>query len=95
MEAKSGSGKVSMEPVTDGAKIAENQPAPRSAEPAVNASDVPAPAPSQLNESASSSTDQAAANTSSSTDPAKDDPKNASSSRKVKKKHHFHIPIPF
>ncbi len=95
--AKSGSGKVSLEPVSD-AKVAENQPAPRSAEPPVNASDVPAPAPSQLNESASSSSDDAAAktsSTSSSTDPAKDDPKNASSSRKVKKKHHFHIPIPF
>ncbi len=94
-DAKSGSGKVSLDPVKDGEKIAANQPAPRSPEAAVNASDVPAAAPSQLNESASSSSDEAAANTSSSTDPAKDDPKNTSSSRKVKKKHHFHIPIPF
>lgn len=94
-EAKSGSSKVSLEPVKAGGKIAENQPAPRSPETAANASDVPAPAPSQLNESASSSSGEAAANTSSSTDPAKDDPKDASSSRKAKKKHHFHIPIPF
>ncbi len=94
-EAQSGSGKVSLQPVKDSDNFAQNQPAPRSADPAVNASDVPAPAPSQLNESASSSTDDAAANSSSSTDTAKDDPKNASSSRKAKKKHHFHIPIPF
>ncbi len=107
--AKSGNGKVSVEPVKDGEKIAENQPAPRSAEPPLNPSDIPTVAPTQLNESASSSSAEAAveppANAASSTDPAKadaakadppkDDPKNASSSsRKVKKKHHFHLPIP-
>jgi len=103
-EAKSGSGSVSVEAVKNGDKIAENQPAPRSATAPVNPSDVPTAAPSQLNESASSASGEAAAtppasNASSSTDPAKTDPpkddaKNASSSRKVKKKHHFHIPIP-
>ena len=35
-------------------KLAENQPAPRSAEPPSSPNDVPAPAPDQLNESASS-----------------------------------------
>jgi outer membrane protein assembly factor BamD len=101
IEAKSGNGKVSVETVKDGAKIAENQPAPRSPEAAVNASDVPTEAPSQLNESASNPPSEAAANTSSSTDAAKtdaakDDSKDASSSQKAKKKkHHFHIPIPF
>jgi outer membrane protein assembly factor BamD len=100
-EANSGSGKVSVEPVKDGEKITENQPAPRSAEPPLSPSDVPAPAPIQLNESASNTAGEAAAASSSSTDTAKtdpaaakDDPKNASSSRKAKKKHHFHIPIP-
>ncbi len=94
-EAKSGSGKASLEPVKDSGKVAENQPAPRSVEPAVNTSDVPAPAPTQLNESAPSSSDSATANTSSSADATKDDTKDASSSRKAKKKHHFHIPVPF
>jgi outer membrane protein assembly factor BamD len=102
-EANSGSGKVSVEAGSDPGKIAANQPAPRSAEAVVNPSDAPAAAPTQLNESVSSSSGEAAAKpdeNASSTDPAKaadtakDDPKNASSSRKQKKKHHFHIPIP-
>lgn len=99
MDAKSGTGKVAIEAVNESGKVPENQPAPRSAEPAVNASDIPAKAPSQLNETDSSSSGEAAANSSStaSTDDAKkDDPKNASSSRKAKKKkRHLKIPIPF
>jgi outer membrane protein assembly factor BamD len=94
MEAKSGTGKVSVETVKEGGAAPENQPLPRSAEAAVNSSDVPAEAPAQLNESASTSSGEAGAQASSSTDSAKDDPKNASSSHKAKKKHHFHIPIP-
>lgn len=94
VEAKSGSGKISVETVKEGGKVPENQPLPRSAEAAVNPSDVPAQAPPQLNESASSSSGEADAKASSSTDAAKDDSKNASSSHKAKKKHHFHLPIP-
>jgi hypothetical protein len=83
--------------VKDGGKIQENQPAPRSTEAAVNPSDRPAEAPSQLNEASSSTSGDAAtgAATESSTATTKDDAKNASSSRKAKKKHHFKIPIPF
>jgi outer membrane protein assembly factor BamD len=96
MDAKSGTGKVSLETVTAGGKVPENQPAPRSAEAAVSPSDIPAKAPAQLNESASpASGETEAASSSSSTDAAKDDPKNASSSKKAKKKHHLKIPIPF
>ena len=94
MEAKSGTGKVSVETVKEAGKIPENQPLPRSPEAAVNPSDVPTPAPSQLNESASSSSGEADEKASSSTATTKDDAKNASSSRKPKKKHHFHLPIP-
>jgi outer membrane protein assembly factor BamD len=94
MDAKNGTGKVAVETVSASGKAPENQPAPRSAEPAASSNDVPAPAPSQLNESTSSSTPDAASS-SSSTDTAKDDAKNASSSRKKKKKHHLHVPIPF
>jgi hypothetical protein len=95
-EAKSGTGKVAVEAVSESGKIPANQPAPRSAEAAVNPSDVPAQAPTQLNESTSGSTDAAASDSSStSTSAANDDPKNAASSRKTKKKHHFKIPIPF
>jgi outer membrane protein assembly factor BamD len=97
-----GTSKVAVEAVNSGdPKAAANQPAPRSAEPPVNPSDVPAQAPTQLNESTSSSQPSASgevasnANASSSTAPnTKDDPQNASSSHKQKKKHHFHIPIP-
>ncbi len=75
-DAKTGGGTVSGEAVS-GAQIAVNQPAPRSAEPPTNASDVPSAAPSQLNESASSSSSsgsgEAAATTASSGDPAKGD----------------------
>jgi len=97
MDAKNGTGKVAVEAVKAGDKVPENQPAPRSTEAAVNPSDVPAQAPSQLNESTGSSSSSAAteAATSSSADATKDDPKNSSSSRKPKKKHHFKIPIPF
>jgi len=94
MDAKSGSGKISVETVKEGGKVPENQPLPRSPEAAVNPSDVPAQAPPQLNESASSSSGEADAKASSSTDAAKDDSKNASSSHKAKKKRHFHLPIP-
>jgi outer membrane protein assembly factor BamD len=88
-------GKVAVETVASGAKVTENQPAPRSAEPPLSANDAPAPAPAQLNESASSSSSSDSASTSSTAANTKDDPKNASSSQKPKKKHHFHIPIPF
>jgi len=94
MDAKSDSGKISVETVREGGKVPENQPLPRSPEAAVNPSDVPAQAPPQLNESASSSSGEADAKASSSTDAAKDDSKNASSSHKAKKKRHFHLPIP-
>jgi outer membrane protein assembly factor BamD len=94
MDAKSGSGKIAVETVSTGGKVPENQPAPRSVEAAVNPSDIPAKAPSQLNESSSSS-DTDATSSSSSTDTAKDDSKSAASSRKAKKKHRFKIPIPF
>jgi outer membrane protein assembly factor BamD len=98
-EAKSGTGKVSVEAVSAGGKIPENQPAPRSAEPPVNPSDIPAQAPAQLNESVSSSsgegTPAADASSTSTTASTSDDPKNAASSRKAKKKRHFKIPIPF
>jgi len=93
MDAKSGAGKVSVETVSEAGKIPENQPLPRSPEAAVNPGDVPTPAPSQLNESVSTSPAEADAKDSSSTT-TKDDAKNASSSRKPKKKRHFHLPIP-
>ena len=96
MDAKNGTGKVVVETVSANGKAPENQPAPRSADPAASSSnDVPAPAPSQLNESASISSPDAAASSSSTDTAAKDDAKNASSSRKKKKKHHLHVPIPF
>jgi outer membrane protein assembly factor BamD len=96
MDAKNGTGKVAVETVTNGGKIPENQPLPRSAETTADASDVPKPAPSQLNESTSSSTSSGdVASSSSTSDAPKDDAKNASSSRKAKKKHRFKIPIPF
>jgi len=94
MEAKSGGGKISVETVSSGGKVPENQPAPRSAEVAVNPSDIPAKAPSQLNESSSASSGEAASS-SSSTETTKDDAKNAATSRKAKKKHRFKLPIPF
>jgi outer membrane protein assembly factor BamD len=102
-ETDAAAGKVAVETVSGNGKIPANQPAPRSAEPALNASDIPAKAPSQLNESNLSSSSDATspANASSTTTTAadeakKDDPKNASSSRKAKKKkRHFKIPIPF
>jgi outer membrane protein assembly factor BamD len=93
MDAKNGTGKVAVEAVSASAAVTENQPAPHSAVAAANASDVPAEAPSQLNESAPSSSDDAASSSSSAPN-TKDDSKNASSSQKAKKKHHFHIPIP-
>jgi len=96
-KSKSGSGKVSVETVKPGEKAPENQPAPRSVETvAVNPTDVPAKAPSQLNESnLATSTDKPAdaAASSSTADKGKDD-KDAASSRKKKKKHHLHLPIP-
>jgi outer membrane protein assembly factor BamD len=92
MDAKNGTGKVTVETVNASATVAQSQP-PHSAEVAVNPSDVPAQAPSQLNESASSSTGEAASSSSSAPE-TKDDPKNSSSSHKAKKKHHFRIPIP-
>jgi outer membrane protein assembly factor BamD len=91
-DAKTVTGKVAVEAVSASATVAQNQPAPHSAEAAANPSDVPAQAPSQLNESASSSSETASS--SSSAPNTKDDPKDASSSRKAKKKHHLHIPIP-
>jgi outer membrane protein assembly factor BamD len=94
MDAKNGTGKVAVEAVNASATVPENQPAPHSAEAAVNPTDVPAPAPSQLNESASSSTGEAASSSSLAPN-TKDGPKDASSSRKAKKKHHFHVPLPF
>jgi outer membrane protein assembly factor BamD len=97
MEARSGAGKLSVETVNGSAKVAENQPAPRSPESSVNPSDVPKDAPPQLNESTSGTSaapDSATANASS-TSTTKDDAKNASSSHKEKKKHRFHLPIPF
>jgi hypothetical protein len=97
MEAKNGSGKVAVEALNAGGKATENQPAPRSAEPPLSPSDVPAQAPSQLNESASGlagTSGETAAAASTETNKS-DDAKNASSSQKPKKKHHFHIPIPF
>jgi outer membrane protein assembly factor BamD len=96
MAAKTGTGKVTVEAVSGGTKVTENQAPPRSAEPPLSPSDVPAPAPSQLNESASSSSSSPTAESSSSTAPnTKDDLKAASTSQKAKKKRHFHIPIPF
>lgn len=105
-EPGKGSGAVQVEAV--GSTPTANQPAPHSPVAEVNASDVPAQAPSQLNESdpasggESSSASTAgqpatdAANASTSTAPnQKDDPKNASSSRKAKKKHHWHLSKPF
>jgi outer membrane protein assembly factor BamD len=92
--AKSGTGKVAVEAVNASAVPADQQ-APHSPEAAVRSSDIPAEAPSQLNEAASSSSSTGEAASSSSTAPnTKDDPKNASSSHKAKKKHHLHIPIP-
>jgi outer membrane protein assembly factor BamD len=85
--AKSGAGKVTV------AAVGASDPAPHSPAAAVNASDVPAEAPAQLNEAASSSSSE----TASSSSPApseKDNAKNSSSSHKVKKKRHFHIPLP-
>ena len=93
MDAKSGTGKVAVEAVKESGKAPENQPAPRSAEAAVNTSDVPAQAPTQLNESASSSSGDASSSSSTAAN-AKDDSKHSSSSQKPKKKRHFHIPIP-
>jgi hypothetical protein len=93
MEAKNGSGKVTLEPVNANGKVPENQPAPRSAEPGLSANDIPLPAPSQLNESTSDSAGEEASSSSSTA--AKDDAKNASSSRKKKKKFRLHVPIPF
>ena len=87
MEVKNSPGKVTV------AAVGANAPAPHSPAAAVKASDIPAEAPSQLNEAASSSTSE----TASSSSPApneKDDAKNSSSSHKAKKKRHFHIPIP-
>ena len=96
MDAKNGTGKVAVETVSASGKAPENQPAPRSADPAVSPNDVPAPAPSQLNESASSLLDrQRQPVRHPRIPPPKTMPKNASSSRKTKKKHHFHVPIPF
>jgi outer membrane protein assembly factor BamD len=98
MDAKSGSGKLSVETVGTNGKVPANQPAPRSTEAAVNPSDIPARAPSQLNESDSSSTGDKPADKAadaSSTTASKDTPKDASSSRKAKKKHRFKLPIPF
>jgi outer membrane protein assembly factor BamD len=89
--AKSGTGKVTVEAVNASAGVPQGQPAPHSA---ANPGDVPAEAPSQLNEAASSSTGEAAPSSSSAPN-TKDDPKNASSSHKAKKKHHLHLPIPF
>jgi outer membrane protein assembly factor BamD len=92
MAAKDGTGKVTVAAVGAGAAVPQGQPAPHS--PEANPSDIPAQAPSQLNESESSSTGEAAS--SSPTAPnTKDDSKNASSSHKAKKKHHLHVPIPF
>ena len=93
MDAKSGTGKVAVEAVKESGKVPENQPAPRSAEAAVNPSDVPAQAPTQLNESASSSSGDSSSSSSTAAN-AKDDSKHSSSSQKPKKKRHFHIPIP-
>jgi outer membrane protein assembly factor BamD len=93
MDAKAATGKVSLEAVKGSGKVPENQPAPRSAEAAVNPSDIPAQAPSQLNESVSSSSGEAASSSSTEAN-VKDDSKNASSSHKPKKKRHFHMPIP-
>jgi hypothetical protein len=99
MEAKSGSGKVTVETVGTGGKVPENQPAPRSAEAAVNPTDIPAKAPAQLNESESStstSTDgKPADKAAESSSTATTDDKNSASSRKAKKKHHLKLPIPF
>ncbi|HVJ04203.1 MAG TPA: outer membrane protein assembly factor BamD [Candidatus Saccharimonadales bacterium] len=103
MDAKGGTGKVSVETVNgEGGKIPENQPVPRSPEAAMSPSDIPAQAPPQLNESAldsgdasSSSTPNATTSSSTSTSSTKDDSKNSSSSRKAKKKRHLKIPIPF
>lgn len=99
MEGKSGAGKLSVETVGNGDKVPENQPVPRSAEAAVNPSDIPAKAPAQLNESESSTSasvdgkpaDKAAESSSTATT----DDKNSASSRKTKKKHRLKLPIPF
>jgi outer membrane protein assembly factor BamD len=91
---KGGTGAVKAEPVKDASgKIPENQPAPREA---ASPSDVPAPAPTQLNEAdpASSSDKTAQKPGESSSAAAKDDSKSAASSQKKKKKHHFKIPLP-
>ncbi len=93
MDAKAASGKVSLEAVKESGKVPENQPAPRSPEAAVNSTDIPAEAPTQLNESASSSSGEAASSSSTAAN-AKDDAKHSSSSQKPKKKRHFHFPIP-
>jgi outer membrane protein assembly factor BamD len=99
MASKTSTGTVAVETVSTSGKVLENQPAPRSADPTANASDIPKPAPSQLNETASNSSGEAASSSSDTTatknDAKKDDPKDASSSRKVKKKHHFKVPIPW
>ncbi len=89
MDAKSGTGKVAVEAVKESGKVPENQPAPRSAEAAVNPSDVPAQAPTQLNESASSSSGDAASSSSSRRRTAKDDPKNSSSSQQAQEEAPF------
>ena len=92
-ETKNGTGKVTVAAVGASGAVAANDPAPHSPAAAVNASDVPAEAPSQLNEAASSSTSETASSSSSAPN-EKDDAKNSSSSHKVKKKRHFHIPLP-
>jgi hypothetical protein len=94
MDAKNGAGKVTVEAVNASAGVPQGQPAPHSPEAKANPGDIPAEAPSQLNESASSTSGEAASSTSSAPN-AKDGPKDASSSRKVKKKHHLRVPIPF
>ena len=101
MDAKSGSGKVTVETVGAGGKVPENQPAPRSAEAAVNPTDIPAKAPAQLNESESSTSSSTSADgkpaekAAESSSTATTDDKNSASSRKAKKKHHLKLPIPF
>jgi outer membrane protein assembly factor BamD len=94
--ASKGGGAVQLQPVS-GTTAANHAAASSTTTAAVDPSDVPAEAPSQLNEadsSSSSSTTADSASSSASTAPnRKDDLKHASSSRKRKKKFHLHIPI--